>query len=125
MRPDIKAILARHKAARSGAWAHWDARVYPVTEANHPDGPGVPDTTLKEICDTSNSRQPQANAEFIAHAKTDVMDLINYIDELERKLDGHKTKPIALDPKTERALASNPKRLMPCGCAWGTLLCPH
>lgn len=85
-RPDIEAILKRHDDARSGGWAHWDARVYPVTEANHPDGPGVPDTTNREICDTSCSYKPLENSVFIAHAKTDVIDLINYIDELERQL---------------------------------------
>lgn len=85
-RPDIAAMMARYKAARAGAWAHWDARVYPQTTSEHPDGPGEADTTCREICDTSASRNPEANAEFIAHAKTDMIDLVNYIDDLERKL---------------------------------------
>lgn len=76
-RPDIEAIKQRCERATAGPWyAHFKANSHSVLH----DGKMI----------TGGFSLSENNSIFIAHARTDVPELVAYIEELERKIEQYK-----------------------------------
>jgi hypothetical protein len=81
---DLAAIKARADAATPGPWK---ARTeYPQTVTSPTYGPDSSDEDAWVIS-TSLTHRPDADAEFIAHARTDVPALLAHVAELEAERD--------------------------------------
>lgn len=86
MKPDLDAIRARCDAATSGPWhvieegfGSYDSPRRVLLEAENGQ-------RIFWDCDLQGPHSRNQDAEFIAHARTDIPALLAYVDELEREI---------------------------------------
>lgn len=70
----LAAIRARDAAATPGPWEADDWEIYGPDQS----------VWVGETCDSDDWNKSCANAEFIAHARTDVRDLLAEVERLRR-----------------------------------------
>lgn len=112
--PDLEAIRARKDAATPGPWKRWDdgvdnevsARIGSIVEA-----PGrTADGRVKRIASVTDwlgGPQQRADAEFIAHARTDIPDLLEAVDRLRSMVMDAQTEAQMQAAEVERLRAEN------------------
>ena len=92
MSPDLEAIKARAEAATPGPWAVPGANVFrviaPEAEHHNPRMGACPPYPWRVIAEPSSYDPSAADAEFIAHARTDVPDLVAEVERLRTELIG-------------------------------------
>ena len=90
---DLDAIEARANAATDGPWLGYDERsdlreenpdVNPMWVVAHMEPDGV--NWVRDIADIGGGEQDEADAEFIAHARTDVPALVAALREARAKV---------------------------------------
>jgi hypothetical protein len=91
---DLDAIEARANAATDGPWLGYDERsdlreenpdVNPMWVVAHMEPDGV--NWVRDIADIGGGEQDEADAEFIAHARTDVPALVAALREARAERD--------------------------------------
>lgn len=92
MRPDIGAIERRLKRATPGPWTH-DTAKNCEHDFDNPDlvctrsqGDTVARLHPGDVDEDRTSNQDGYNADFIAAARTDIPELLSYVEELEDAL---------------------------------------
>jgi hypothetical protein len=74
---DLEAIRNRCNEATSGPWYASEKQI------GHVMG-GAPFVTIADCC--AYDKNKEANARFIAHARTDILDLLDLIEELKKEM---------------------------------------